>query len=146
MRPTPPRLNSLFATPLVVRSDPVAYRIEPLLLSPTDNVPPPMYLTVPGQDVRLHVKAKQLGDVVFKSFFDGAKRGTTGATTTTATAASRWGSLAGSFGRQIGDASSLSGKDGSSRTASAAHFALGGQTGRVDYCLQPGLIENEYIR
>jgi hypothetical protein len=104
-----------------------------------------MYLTVPGQDVRLHVKAKQLGDVVFKSFFDGSKRG---ATTTTTTAASRWGSLAESLGRQIGDASSpsSSAKDGSTRTAAGAHFALGGPTGRVDYSLQPGLIENEYIR
>jgi hypothetical protein len=142
MLPYPDSIHCFGTLHTCARSDPVAYRIEPLLLSPKDTAPPPMYLTVPGQDVRLHVKAKQLGDVVFKSFFDGSKRGTT----TTTAAASRWGSLAESFGRQIGDASSPSGKDGSSWTTTAAHFALGGQTGRVDYCLQPGLIENEYIR
>ncbi len=62
-----------FSLYVIVRSDPVAYRLECLLLSPDlseSELPPPMYLTVPGRDVRLHVKAMQIGDVVRKSFFD----------------------------------------------------------------------------
>ena len=50
-------------------SDPVAYRIEPLLLehgTNNDSLPEPMYLTRLGEDVRLHVKALQL-----VSFFTG---------------------------------------------------------------------------
>ena len=44
-------------------SDPVAYRIEPMLLehgTNTNSLPEPMYLTRLGEDVRLHVKALQL--------------------------------------------------------------------------------------
>jgi hypothetical protein len=77
------RLFSPF--PLSFCSDPVAYRLESLLLSPDlseSELPPPMYLTVHGRDVRLHVKAMQIGDVVRKSFFD---KKTTGA--------SAWGAL-----------------------------------------------------
>ena len=54
-------------------SDPVAYRIEPLLLSQDANVedlPPPIYLTRQGQDVRFHVKAQQIGQDIRKSFVD----------------------------------------------------------------------------
>lgn len=51
-------------------SDPVAYRIEPVLVSPTEEdieVPPPVYVTSPGQEVRLHLKAKQWTDDLRKS-------------------------------------------------------------------------------
>ena len=43
-------------------SDPVAYRIEPILLAhgTTTSVPDPVYLTRLGEGVRLHVKALQL--------------------------------------------------------------------------------------
>ena len=44
-------------------SDPVAYRIEPLLLPEgvaVDEFPPPIFLTPDGKSVRLHVKAKQV--------------------------------------------------------------------------------------
>jgi len=42
-------------------SDPVAYRIEPLLLAHgTEGLPDPLYLTRLGEGVRLHVKALQL--------------------------------------------------------------------------------------
>ena len=48
-------------------SDPVAYRIEPLLLTQgTEELPDPMYLTRLGEGVRFHVKAKQLGDEIKK--------------------------------------------------------------------------------
>ncbi len=52
-------------------NDPVAYRIEPLLLSqdldPT-SVPQPAYLTPPGRNVRLSTKAKLIGDEIRKTF------------------------------------------------------------------------------
>jgi hypothetical protein len=99
------------------------------------NVPPPMYLTVPGQDVRLHVKAMQFGDVVRKSFFDPKKGG--------------WGSLLESAVSAVGSQSDLSstGKRGEvdGKTGVLA-FPLGGKSSRVDFCLQPGVVESEYIR
>jgi hypothetical protein len=118
-------------------SDPVAYRIEPLLLGQDQTVDAPsaMYLTVPGEDVRLHVKAMQLGDVVRKTLFEPKRSGTT----------SGWGTLAESLGRQL--AENASSKSSSVEAGSKTLiFPLGGTSGRVDYCLQPGLIENEYIR
>jgi len=49
-------------------SDPVAYRIEPLLLAQgTEELPDPLYLTRLGEDVRFHVKAMQIGDEIRKS-------------------------------------------------------------------------------
>jgi hypothetical protein len=99
------------------------------------DVPPPMYLTVPGQDVRLHVRAMQLGDVVRKSFFDQKKGG--------------WGSLLESAVSAVGNQSDLSstGKrgEGDGRTG-ALTFPLGGTSSRVDFCLQPGVVDSEYIR
>jgi hypothetical protein len=116
-------------------SDPVAYRIEPLLMSQDANesdVPQPMYLTVPGQDVRLHVKAMQIGDVVRKSLFDQRKSG------------GGWGSLLGSLGSQAVDSSTATkrGVEGAGTVA----IPLGGKSNRVDFCLQPYVIDSEYIR
>lgn len=106
-------------------------------MSPDANnsdVPPPMYLTVPGQDVRLHVKAMQLGDVVRKSFFDPKKGGGGG-----------WGSIFESVvGNQQADVSSPGKKR--SEGDGAVTFPLGGKSGRVDFCLQPGVVESEYIK
>ena len=49
-------------------SDPVAYRIEPLLLAQgTEELPDPLYLTRLGEDVRFHVKAMQIGGEIRKS-------------------------------------------------------------------------------
>jgi hypothetical protein len=120
----------------------VAYRLESLLLSPDiseSELPPPMYLTVPGRDVRLHVKAMQIGDVVRKSFFD---KKTTGA--------SAWGALLESAVAVVGSQAETSeaGKrgEGGAGRAGAMAFPLGGTSTRVDFSLQPGVVESDYIR
>lgn len=125
---------SFFHATISTFSDPVAYRIEPLLMcQDASDVPPPMYLTVPGQDVRLHVKAMKLGDVVRKSFFDQKNGG-------------GWGSLLESAVSAVGnqaDASAANKRDGDLPPLT---FLLGGASRRVDFCLQPGVIDSEYIR
>ena len=115
----PTRLYNIFHP-----SDPVAYRIEPLLLRPGLDIPPPAYLTVPGEDVRLHVKAKQLTDLVRKSFLDASQP-------------SHWVSL-------VETAVSATKEE----PPRGPQFPLGGGPDnlRVDYSLQPGLVESEYIR
>jgi hypothetical protein len=123
-------------------SDPVAYRLESLLLSPAlsdSELPPPMYLTIPGRDVRLHVKAMQIGDVVRKSFFD---KKTTGG--------SAWGALLESAVAVVGSQAETSeagkrGDRGAGRSGAMA-FPLGGTSSRVDFSLQPGVVESDYIR
>jgi hypothetical protein len=119
-------------------SDPVAYRIESLLLSPDlseSELPPPMYLTLPGRDVRLHVKAMQLSDVVRKSFLVSKNSG--------------WGALLESAVAVVGNQSETyevrkrGEEDGK---VVAMTFPLGGRSSRVDFSLQPGVVETEYIR
>lgn len=111
-------------------SDPVAYRIEPLLLPQDfdqDDVPPPMYLTVPGQNLRLHVKAKQLHNVVRNSLFNKKKSG--------------WNSLIEGAVSVLAKEEQLAERESPAATV----FALGGQSRRVDFSLQPQVIESEYI-
>ena len=162
-------------------SDPVAYRIEPLLLRPTSslysNLPEPVYLTVPGEDVRLHVKAIQFTNVVRKSLFSSSSHSDHGKArhknSTANTTLNSWTSLLESA---IANVSSTQTQPGSSRdndttndvkvppttvpttstrdgntttTGTSAHslqFPLGGkQNPRIDYCLQPLIVDNEYI-
>jgi DDHD domain len=123
-------------------SDPVAYRIEPLLLPPETNVedlPIPIHLTAPGQDVRFHVKAQQLGDEIVKAME--GRRGLA--------------DFGGSISMLITNAVSALGKHGeievSPRSATEALsigpkvFPLGGKSDRVDFQLQRGVVDNEYI-
>lgn len=60
-------------------SDPVAYRIEPLLLAQdTGKLPNAIYLTRLGEGVRFHVKAMQLGDEIRRgtlSLFSNVSKG-----------------------------------------------------------------------
>lgn len=121
-------------------SDPVAYRIEPLLLAQgTQDLPDPLYLTRLGEGVRFHVKAMQIGDGIR----DGIRKGT-------------W-SL---FGGSSKVSKIMDGASGKEKQAAAApdsdkapqggdggtlRFPLGGRTDRLDYQLQPGVIDNEYI-
>jgi DDHD domain len=107
-------------------SDPVAYRIEPLLLRPVGAIPPPAYVTVPGEAVRLHVQAKQFTDRVRQSFSEPPHA---------------WVSLVESAVAALEPASAA-------RSGRGPHFPLGGGPDhrRVDYSLQPGLVESEYIR
>jgi hypothetical protein len=142
-------------------SDPVAYRIEPLLYPQdynVDDIPPALYLTSPGDDVRLHIKAKQLTDVVRKTLFSNPSSSTTSKEKT------GWGALidgavalASNVDLTSSSASAAAAPSSSStadRSASdrdngkpkATVFPLGGRSPRVDYSLQPYMIDNEYIR
>jgi hypothetical protein len=98
------------------------------------DLPPPAYLTVPGKDVRLHVKALQMGDVIKKSLFDTKKKASS--------AANAWGALLESAVTVLAEnADAKSGEKGSEME----RFPLGGKSPRVDFALQPLIIDNEYI-
>lgn len=125
-------------------SDPVAYRIEPLFLSQDSNaqdLPPPIYLTRQGQDVRFHVKAQQIGQDIRKSFVDTKtsfnvlvnKAATLLQSADDAAKSKSKGSL--ENGATLGTAAGQSLK-----------FPLGGSNRyRIDYQLQPRVITNEYV-
>ncbi len=121
-------------------SDPVAYRIEPLLLehgTRKDTLPEPMYLTRLGEDVRLHVKALQL-----VSFFTVSKRkidesSTTGRQTSKAVEKSA---------SNDSDEKTSNSNNSNNENSDALRFPLGGKSARLDYQLQPSLIDNEYVR
>mmetsp|Transcript_31852 Transcript_31852/g.46433 ORF Transcript_31852/g.46433 Transcript_31852/m.46433 type:complete len:674 (-) Transcript_31852:279-2300(-) len=116
-------------------SDPVAYRIEPLLLpqdTADNSIPDPAFLLLDGKGVRLHLKARQLGDNMRKT-------------------------VTGLF-RQVGEAVPLSTSIKEDTSSSkkpfyrqsaipleSLKFALGGTVDRVDYQLQTGVIDNEYL-
>jgi hypothetical protein len=210
-------------------SDPVAYRIEPLLInlqeaivsniqSKSNNnniiidqkqqellqryIPEPVYLTVPGEDVRLHIKALQFTNVVRKSLFQNNNiitssslhnnsnhsgssktKGNNDTKTnnetkaTTAQKINSWTTLLESAVAAVGNSSltatpsttyddkmpsssslSTSQKSSSndknidtssstSTNSNTLHIPLGGiKQQRVDYALQPLLVDNEYIR
>jgi len=107
-------------------SDPVAYRIEPLLLPPETTqaeTPPPLFLVPDKKGMRFHVKAKEIGDNLFNAFS---------------------GILQGSI-ESLPDspASNLISK--SQKKNLNCNFALGRESARVDFQLQPGVVENEYL-
>ena len=125
-------------------SDPVAYRIEPVLL-PKDfkdsDLPKPCFLTVAGQGLRLHVQAKELGDTIYNTFSGllsskllekmPSQRSMMDAKTemTKETKATKTTKTSNKFfkGKTIFD------------------FDLGGTSERVDFQLQPGVVDNEYL-
>ena len=110
------------------QSDPIAYRIEPLLF-PNDysDVPEPVMLDPTGNGLRLHVRAQQLSNTVGKTLT--------------------------SFLNKISSSSGVSGtesqigeKSSSFSLKSVAKIDLGGvDNNRVDYVLQKALVDNEYI-
>eukprot|EP00531_Pseudo-nitzschia_arenysensis_P009879 CAMPEP_0116120120 /NCGR_PEP_ID=MMETSP0329-20121206/3010_1 /TAXON_ID=697910 /ORGANISM="Pseudo-nitzschia arenysensis, Strain B593" /LENGTH=689 /DNA_ID=CAMNT_0003613877 /DNA_START=117 /DNA_END=2189 /DNA_ORIENTATION=+ len=119
-------------------SDPVAYRIEPLLLAhgtPKDTLPEPMYLTRLGEDVRLHVKAMQL-----VSFF------TVGAKRSSKQVEEKAVEKAASKDPDEGTNKSNSSSNDSNNNNDTLRFPLAGRSTRLDYQLQPNLIDNEYIK
>jgi DDHD domain. len=109
-------------------SDPVAYRIEPLLL-PEDfddlNLPKPCFLMLDGKGLRLHVQARELGDSIAKTV--------TGLLSMTPSQ------------RSIEKLPLPMVTKNKKSDELAIKFALGGKSERVDYQLQPGVVENEYI-
>ena len=126
-------------------SDPVAYRIEPLLLPedlPENQLPPPRYLTKKGQRLRLHVQAKQFGDDLLKSFNEkksSVRDFFTNIAIQAGTALQAIGDDVHSSNRHLNSSSYANLKTGPLK------FALGGNSDRVDFSLQPGVIENEYL-
>ena len=126
-------------------SDPVAYRLEPLLLEPgAKNVPPSAYLTAPGKDVRLHVKARQLGDTVRKSLMEptatwSAVLGSMASATVAATEA-----VATSTTKASANDNNNKNNTGNI-DENGWNFPLGGTSDLVDYAFQPALVDNEYI-
>lgn len=115
-------------------SDPVAYRIEPLLL-PEDfddsNLPKPCFLTVDGKGLRLHVQARELGDSIAKTVT---------------------GFLNTNLLEKIPSQKSIELFPNIHTTVkqkktdvTAFSIALGGKSERVDFQLQPGVVENEYL-
>ena len=118
-------------------SDPVAYRIEPLLLPPEmdiNDIPAPLHLTVQGQGVRLHVKAQQIGDEIARAM-EGK----------TASIANLFSQAVTVLGKSVTEA------EGNAPRVKALHstgppvFPLGGKSQRVDYQLQKGVVDNEYL-
>jgi len=123
-------------------SDPVAYRIEPLLLAQdTEELPEPLYLTRIGEDVRLHVKAMQLGDTITKKLSQQRSSLTMFMSSITEQAQAVL--------QQIDDTSEKSGKkaksNGESTKDGSLRFPLAGRGSRLDYQLQPRVIDSEYI-
>lgn len=121
-------------------SDPVAYRIEPLLLSQgTEELPDPVYLTRLGEGVRFHVKAMQLGDEIKKkmswSLFSNASKEK--ASSTGKTPASDVPMLDNGANEQPeknnGVSKSAKDKASSDNEDKPLRFPLGGRSNRLDY-------------
>ena len=120
-------------------SDPVAYRVEPLLLpqgTDPNQIPPPAYLTAPGKDIRLHIRAKQFGDELRKSIMEPTRGSFT----------SMFGSAVSVLSPQVAEALwTDEHKADAKREKKAVVFPLGGASTRLDYSFQPGVIDNEYL-
>jgi len=124
-------------------SDPVAYRIEPLLLvhgTATESLPEPVYLTRLGEGVRLHVKAQQLVGFFTQRISYLSRPSVTeddqDKTTTTTTTRSA----------QKDEPQTAPPSDSENEKNENLVFPLGGRSQRLDYQLQPSLIDNEYIK
>lgn len=115
-------------------SDPVAYRIEPLLLpipTPANAIPPPCFLATEQGGIRLHIQAMQFGDNLTRRFT--APKPAVDASSSSA------GSAEGAATPTISKSFSSIG------STSEIMFPLGGKSGRVDFQLQQGLIGNDYL-
>jgi len=123
-------------------SDPVAYRIEPLLL-PVDfddsQLPKPCFVTLDGQGLRFHVQAKELGDSLVKTF--------TGLTGLFKINLLDKMPSQRSINSTAAPAAAIESEAKRSRQKGPVtyNFALGGESKRVDYQLQPGVVDNEYL-
>lgn len=132
-------------------SDPVAYRIEPLLLPEgvgNHEFPPPLFLSPDGRSVRLHVKARQVGSQLFNQFgnlsylFDKSVENAAAAAAAADAEAARKKNRAGNDTKDsLPEKRNFSGCIMGRECA----FRLGGKSSRVDFQLQPGVIDNEYI-
>ena len=99
-------------------SDPVAYRIEPLLIppeTPNEELPTPVFLVPKGKEMKFHLKAQEMVKSIFNDL--------------------------GSLVQKI----PLISLDEPKRAKNAYKFALGGKSDRIDFQLQPNALENEYL-
>jgi len=113
-------------------SDPVAYRIEPLLLPPEtdqEDIPPPPFLVPENRGMRFHVKAKEIGDNVFNTFSEIIQ--------------SSIDKIPESSAQNMLSKARLVPKK--NKKYLVHNFALGGESARVDYQLQGAVVENEYL-
>ena len=127
----------------------MAYRIEPLLLPEgvgTHEFPSPLFLSPDGRGVRLHVKARQVGDQLFKQFgslsylFDKSVENSAAAAAD-ADAARNKANLGTDGKEKANDRRTFSG----CIKGRDCSFQLGGRSTRVDFQIQPGVIDNEYL-
>jgi len=116
-------------------SDPVAYRIEPLLLSPDSNdkdIPPPVHLTVEGEGLRFHIKAQELGDEITKVLEGGR------------------GSITSFLSKSFSALTKTEDTASAPRSATGnspgrVAFPLAGKGERLDFQLQQGVVDNQYL-
>jgi hypothetical protein len=122
-------------------SDPVAYRIEPLLLAQGTDLPDPMYLTREGKGVRLHVKAMQMGDEIRRSMAEKSNSMTSFMSGLT--------SGAQALMQKLDEHTDANNKEEASKKAGSdtgpLRFNLAGRKDRLDYQLQPRVIDSEYL-
>jgi len=114
-------------------SDPVVYRIEPLLFPPgTDaqDIPPPAVLITKEGGMRAHYAIKQFGDDLHKSLIESS---------------SMFGNLLNSVSDSLKGLAGQSCASEKKVTRKEVTFALGGRSSRVDYQIQQGIAENEYL-
>ena len=120
-------------------ADVVAYRIEPLLLppgTPDGSIPPPAYLTA-NKGVRLHIQLQEATKNISRSV-SGLLGGLNVGNAVVAAAAS----MGQEAERRL---SSRRSSTANSKVKEEIKFPLGGRSTRVDYQLQTGIVENEYL-
>ena len=121
-------------------ADVVAYRIEPLLLPPLTPerlIPPPAYLTV-NKGVRLHIQLQEATKNISRSV-SGLLGGLNVGNAVVAAAAS----MGQEAERRL--SSRRSSTANNTKDQEEIKFPLGGRSARVDYQLQTGIVENEYL-
>jgi len=126
-------------------SDPVSYRIEPLLLPEgvaNDELPPPLFLSPDGKTIRLHVKARQ----VFNNFGSLSEIFNKSVETAAAAAAAADKEAASKMENFDSSRQQVTKKsfEGCIKGKEVS-FNLGGRSSRVDFQIQPGVIDNEYL-
>lgn len=132
-------------------SDPVAYRIEPLLLSPhTKDVPPTSFLVLQGKDKRFHIKAREFRGNVMKSLSGMFQNNNSSDSDIDDTAmeedneeedTDRKGKCVQKKKKSKKRAKKKKDEGGEK----VYNFPLGGRSDRVDFQIQTGVVENEYI-
>mmetsp|Transcript_33707 Transcript_33707/g.99312 ORF Transcript_33707/g.99312 Transcript_33707/m.99312 type:complete len:705 (+) Transcript_33707:43-2157(+) len=118
-------------------ADPVGYRIEPLLLppgTPDRSIPSPAYLTA-NKGVRLHIQLQEATKNISRSV-----SGLLGLNMGNAVVAAA-ASMSQEAERRLSRRSSAA----QATATEEIKFALGGRSTRVDYQLQTGIVENEYL-